>query len=341
MVDEKHLSSGQSNQNNQNSRSGDQRGRNRRSRNSGGSRNEDFFISQRLRAIGGSTLDLESIDLPMDIKFSVRNRLYVGNLTSEMCKEESLREIFQPYGEISEIFMNADKNFAFIKVDYHLNALKAQRSLDGTIVNGRQLRIRFASSDSIVRVKNLTSYVSNELLFRAFEIFGSIERAIVKVDDRGNSKGEGIVEFTKKSAANACLRLCADNCFFLTAILRPCIVEPLELTDETNGMPEKALNKTSQQFFHERSCGPRFAALDSFEHQYGSKWKQLWNQYESKRSALERDLKREEQKLEIQLDFLRNERETEILRQGKRHWESKSCSSIFEFWSCRATNSRG
>lgn len=307
---------------------GEHRTRNRKSRNSGGSRNDEYFISQRLRAFDGSAADLESIELPLDIKFSVRNRLYVGNLTNEMAKIESLRELFQPYGEISEIFMNADKNFAFIRVDYHLNALKAQRALDGTIVNGRQLRIRLASSESIVRVRNLTDYVSNELLYRAFEIFGAVERAIVKVDDRGNPKGEGIVEFNKKSSANACLRICAEKCFFLTATLRPCIVEALEMTDETIGMPEKALNKSSQQFIYERSWGPRFGAPDSFEHEYGCKWKQLWNQYESKNYALINELKREEQKLEIQLEFMRNERETEMLRQGKCSLGRKSCVYI-------------
>lgn len=315
------MSSGQFKPSNHNSRaggSGDQRGRNRRARNSSGNRNEEHFINQRLRAIG-STLDLEPIELDADMKFSIHNRLYIGNLTSENAKDETLREIFKPYGEISDIFINSEKNFAFIRVDYHLNALKAQRALDGTNLNGRQLRIRFASSESVVRVRNLTGFVSNELLYRAFEVFGPIERAIVKVDDRGNSQGEGIVEFSKKSSANACLRLCAENCFFLTSTLRPCIVEPMEQADDTIGMPDKAFNKSSQQFISERSCGPRFAAFDSFEHEYGIKWKQLWNEYEMKKSSLERELKREEQKLEIQLDFLRNERETEMLRQGKKN----------------------
>lgn len=319
VADERSSLSGPFKPSNQNSRAGgsaDKRGRNRRSRNSSGNRSDEYFINQRLRAFG-STLDLEPIELDADMKFSIRNRLYIGNLTSEMAKDESLREIFQPYGEISDIFINSEKNFAFIRVDYHLNALKAQRALDGTILNGRQLRIRFASSESVVRVRNLTSFVSNELLYRAFEVFGPVERAIVKVDDRGNSKCEGIVEFSKKSSANSCLRLCAENCFFLTATLRPCIVEPMEQADDTIGMPDKALNKSSQQFISERSCGPRFAPLDSFEHEYGIKWKQLWHEFNMKNSSLERELKREEQKLEIQLDFLRNERETEMLRQGK------------------------
>lgn len=299
--------------------SGDQRARNRKSRISGGSRNEESLVRQRLRAIGGSTVDLEPIEIPLDIKFSVRNRLYVGNLSKEMAKLDGLRELFQPYGELSEVFINAEKNFAFLRVDNHLNALKAQRALDGTFVNGRQLRIRLASSESIVRVKNLTDYVSNELLYQAFEVFGPVERAIVTVDDRGNSKGEGIVEFTKKSSALACLRLCADNCFFLTASMRPCIVEPLELKDETIGMPEKALNKNSPQFINERQSGPRFAAPDSVEHEYGSKWKQLHYQFESKHAALINEFKREEQKLEMQLEFWRSEHETEMLRQGKGH----------------------
>jgi len=129
--------------------------------------------------------------------------------------------------------------------------------------------------------------------------------------------GEGIVEFAKKSSASACLRLCNEKCFFLTASLRPCLVEPMEVNDDNDGLPEKAFNKKMPDFNHERGVGPRFADLNSFEHEYGSRWKQLHNLFKTKQDALKRELKMEEDKLEAQMEYARYEQETELLRQGE------------------------
>ncbi|XP_033169007.1 protein no-on-transient A isoform X1 [Drosophila mauritiana] len=281
---------------------------------------EDFFISQRLRSISGPTFELEPVEVPTETKFSGRNRLYVGNLTNDITDDE-LREMFKPYGEISEIFSNLDKNFTFLKVDYHPNAEKAKRALDGSMRKGRQLRVRFAPNATILRVSNLTPFVSNELLYKSFEIFGPIERASITVDDRGKHMGEGIVEFAKKSSASACLRMCNEKCFFLTASLRPCLVDPMEVNDDTDGLPEKAFNKKMPDFNQERSIGPRFADPNSFEHEYGSRWKQLHNLFKTKQDALKRELKMEEDKLEAQMEYARYEQETELLRQELRKRE--------------------
>ncbi|XP_033243600.1 protein no-on-transient A isoform X1 [Drosophila miranda] len=286
----------------------------------GGGGGDDFFIGQRLRAITGPTLELPPVEVPEETKFSGRNRLYVGNLTGDITDNE-LREMFKPFGEIGEIFSNIEKNFTFLKVDYHVNAEKAKRALDGSLRKGRQLRVRFAPNATILRVSNLTPFVSNELLYKSFEIFGPLERASITVDDRGKHTGEGIVEFAKKSSASACLRLCNEKCFFLTASLRPCLVEPMEVNDDNDGLPEKALNKKLQDFNQERCVGPRFADLNSFEHEYGSRWKQLHDLYKSKQDALKRELKMEEDKLEAQMEYARYEQETELLRQELRKRE--------------------
>lgn len=128
-----------------------------------------------------------------------------------------MKELFKPFGEISEVFINKEKNFAFLKMDYHLNAEKAKRELDGTNRKNRQIRIRFAPNATTIRVKNLTPWVSNELLFKSFEIFGPVERAIIVVDERGKPIGEGIVEFARKNSANAAIKYCAERCFFLSS----------------------------------------------------------------------------------------------------------------------------
>lgn len=137
-----------------------------------GRRGEDFMIQQRLKQLHGPTHELPPIE-HNEVKFSGRNRLYVGNLPQDV-KEEDLREWFKPFGEVNEAFVNNEKNFAFLKVDYHANAERAKRELDGSMHKNRPIRIRFAPNATTIRVKNLTPFVTNELLHKAFEIFGSV-----------------------------------------------------------------------------------------------------------------------------------------------------------------------
>ena len=269
-----------------------------------------------------------------EFKFSGRNRLYIGNLTSDVTEEE-LKEMFRPYGEISEAFINAEKNFAFLKLDFHVNAERAKKELDGTMRKNKPIRIRFAPNATTVRVKNLTSYVSNELLFKAFEVFGQVERAVIIVDDRGKTTGEGIVEYARKSGAMTAMKYCQDKCYFLTSSLRPCVVEVFDHIDDNDGFPERSLMKKNNEFFKSRQNGPRFAEVGAFEHEFGTKWKQLYDLYKQKHDALKREMQIEEEKLEAQMEYARFEHETETLREElrmreqdrerqKREWENKT-----------------
>ena len=96
-------------------------------------------------------------------------------------------------------------------------AEQAKYDLDGHILLGKPLRVRFASQCAPIKVKSLSPNVSNELLKDAFEqYFGGVERAVVIVDDRGKSTGEGIIEFEKKPSAQKCLNECTERCFFIT-----------------------------------------------------------------------------------------------------------------------------
>jgi proline- and glutamine-rich splicing factor len=269
--------------------------------------------------MAGPTHDLPELHCE-EVKFSGRNRLYIGNLTSDVSEDE-LKDMFSPYGEISESFINAEKNFAFLKVDYRANAERAKKELDGKIRKNKPIRIRFAPNATIVRVKNLTHHVSNELLYKAFEVFGQIERAVIIVDDRGKSTGEGIVEFARKSGAVASLKFCHDKCFFLTSSLRPCVVEPFEHIDEIDGYPEKSLLRKNNDYFRARQNGPRFAESGTFEHEFGTKWKQMYDLYKQKHDALKREMLIEEEKLEAQMEYARFEHETESLREQLRKRE--------------------
>lgn len=277
---------------------------------------EQYFINEKLRMLQGPLMDIPPIESE-EAKFSGRNRLYIGNLTNDVTEDE-LTELFRPYGDISEIFMNKDKNYAFVRVDYFSNAEKAKRELEGTMRKNRMLRVRFAPNATAIRVRNLTPWVSNELLFKSFEVFGPVERASVHVDERGKSTGEGIVEFKNKPGAMVALRYCTEKCYFLTASLRPVIVEPYTYQDDTDGLPEKSMNKKIPDFQKARQHGPRFADHGSFEHEYGQRWKQMHELYKQKAESLKREMIMEEEKLEAQMEFARYEHETEQLREQLR-----------------------
>ncbi|CAH0714278.1 unnamed protein product, partial [Brenthis ino] len=280
---------------------------------------EEHMLANKLKDLMGPLIDLPPIEQP-EVKFNGRSRLYIGNLTNDVTEEEILN-LFNQFGETAELFLNKEKNFGFIKMDYRVNAEKAKRELDGKMRNGRNIRVRFAPHNSAVRIKNLPPFVSNELLYRAFEIFGKIEKAYVKVDERGKTLGEGIVEFARKPSALAAIRNCSEKCFFLTSSLRPVIVENLEEPDEFDGYPEKNLPKKHPEFLRAREIGPRFSEAGSFEHEYGTRWKQLHELHRQKEEALKKELAAEEEKLEAQMEYAKYEHETELLREQLRQRE--------------------
>merc|ERR550519_1649020 len=267
----------------------------------------------RLQEIQGPTHELPPIDTS-ERRFSGRSRLYIGNIQPDMT-EEKLKDLVGKFGEVGEMFFNQEKHFAFLRMDFRENAEKAKRELDGKMMDGRNLRVRFAPHQGALKVKNLGPWVTNELLHRSFSVFGDLERAVVMVDDRGRSKGEGVVEFERKPSAMDAFRRCSEGCFFLTASLRPVIVELLDDTADDDGLSEKMLPKRSPDFNKEREIGPRFAAPSSFEAEYGEKWKQLYEMKKQKIEALDREMKLEEDKLIAQMEFARYEHETENLRQ--------------------------
>lgn len=89
-------------------------------------------------------------------------------------------------------------------------------SLDGKSFKGREMKVRFAASNSSVKVSNLHPMVSNELLEEAFSQFGEVEKAVVVTDERGKSLGHGIVDFSRKGFAQNAIRRCHEDHFFLT-----------------------------------------------------------------------------------------------------------------------------
>lgn len=72
------------------------------------------MMYEKLNQMGGHTYDLPLLDTK-EKKFSGRSRLYIGNIPAEVT-EEDLNNLFKPYGETSELFINKEKNFGFIRL---------------------------------------------------------------------------------------------------------------------------------------------------------------------------------------------------------------------------------
>lgn len=79
-----------------------------------GGRSMDDRIMEKLSQMVGPTFDLPPLDAT-EKKFSGRSRLYLGNLANEI-NDEDLTELFKPFGETAELFLNKEKNFGFIKM---------------------------------------------------------------------------------------------------------------------------------------------------------------------------------------------------------------------------------
>ena len=65
--------------------------------------------------------------------------VYVGNLIPYTTQAD-LIPVFQGYGYIVEIRMQADRGFAFVKLDTHANAALAITHLQNQMVHGRPIK---------------------------------------------------------------------------------------------------------------------------------------------------------------------------------------------------------
>jgi len=77
-------------------------------------------------------------------------RLYVGNLAYSSTKEQ-LAEVFGHHGEVTDAFVVMDrdtgrsKGFGFVEMPNDNEAQEAMRELDGTMLEGRSIRVNEAT----------------------------------------------------------------------------------------------------------------------------------------------------------------------------------------------------
>ncbi|XP_058966959.1 paraspeckle component 1 isoform X3 [Pocillopora verrucosa] len=245
-------------------------------------------------------------------KFSGRCRLFVGNLTN--CDEKELRDMFEKYGEVAEVFVNKDKGFGFVRLDTRLNAEAAKQAVDNQYRNGRTLRVRFAQHAAALKVLNLGPTVTNELLHQAFSQFGDVERAIVVCDDRGKSKGHGIIEFSRKNSAQTALQQVNDGLFLLGRTPCPVSVKQLEHIEDEDGILDEHM-KRNPAFQKEREAQPHFVSPNTFESEWAQRWRALEEMEGSQREALDKQFKEARDKLQGEMDQAIQEHEAVLMRQ--------------------------
>ncbi|KAM4047023.1 splicing factor, proline- and glutamine-rich isoform 1-T2 [Anomaloglossus baeobatrachus] len=261
----------------------------------------------------GVRATLSLLKRPGEKTYTQRCRLFVGNLPTDITDDE-FKKLFSKYGEPGEVFINKSKGFGFIKLETRALAEISKAELDDFPMRGRQLRVRFATHSAALSVRNLSPYVSNELLEEAFSQFGPVERAVVIVDDRGRSTGKGIVEFAAKPAARKAFDRCTEGVFLLTTTPMPVIVEPLEQFDDEDGLPEKLAQK-NHMYQKEREVPPRFAQHGSFEFEYSQRWKSLDEMEKQQRQQVEKNMKEAKEKLESEMEDAFHEHQANLLRQ--------------------------
>ncbi|KAK7125019.1 hypothetical protein R3I94_019165 [Phoxinus phoxinus] len=250
---------------------------------------------------------------PGEKTYTQRCRLFIGNLPNDITEGE-FRKLFAKYGEPSEIFINQSKGFGFIRLESRALAEVAKAELDDIPMKGRPLRVRFATHSAALSVRNLSPFVSNELLEEAFSQFGVVERAVVIVDDRGRSTGKGIVEFSSKPAARKAIDRISDGVFLLTSSPRPIVVELLEQYDDEDGLPEKLAQK-NPSYQKERDQPPRFARPGTFEFEYSQRWKSLDEMEKQQRQQVEKNIREAREKLEGEMEDAYHEHQANMLRQ--------------------------
>lgn len=275
-------------------------------------------------------IDRSILDYEPEIKvkkFSNKCRIFVGGLLN--ANEKLLKDMFTKFGEISELWLNKEKGFGFVKLDYESNVQRAIDHYNGMVRINNVIRVRHAARSSSIKVSNLSFAISNEHLCDSFKIFGEVDHAVVVCDERGKSLGWGIVDFvTKKSALSAVAR-CNEEFFLLCKSPIPIFVSELKEEDIEEGFPEKTAPKNSL-FHRERSEGPRFAMHGSFEYQHCLKWKVLFANEKTERKKLDDLLKKNRLHLEIEtekqfIDFLqqqerlRHQEELRRIEETKRH----------------------
>lgn len=72
-------------------------------------------------------------------------RLYVGNLSYQTA-ESALRQVFEEFGTLADVTIVEGKGFGFVEFETDDAAQEAMNSLNGSQLDGRQIRVDVAQA---------------------------------------------------------------------------------------------------------------------------------------------------------------------------------------------------
>ncbi|CAN8065147.1 unnamed protein product [Agarophyton chilense] len=156
--------------------------------------------------------------------------VYVKNIEDEKCNEESVRDVFSQFGEITSVHIaknddDSPRGFAFINFASPEMAKRAVDEMNEKDIGTKRVTVCPAQKKSVreaelrnkyemlraersqkyqginLYVKNLSDDIDDERLRAEFSPYGTITSAKVMRDDKGFSKGFGFVCFTQPEEA--------------------------------------------------------------------------------------------------------------------------------------------
>lgn len=149
--------------------------------------------------------------------------VWVGGLDGEV-NEELLWELMLQAGPLVTVHIPRDKitgehsGYAFVEFASEEDADYAMKIMNMVRLYGKALKINKASRDrkdmdvgANVFVGNLDPDVDDQLLYNTFSAFGQVLSAKVMLDQDGNSKGFGFVNFADFESSDAGPSMCRTH----------------------------------------------------------------------------------------------------------------------------------
>jgi RNA recognition motif-containing protein len=110
------------------------------------------------------------------------SKLYVGDLGDN--RKSDLTRLFSKYGEISTLYFDENKHFAFVEFASSIDAQRALERTNNKTVNGSKLRVEYAKSDKTTRTDHRRALSRDRsptsILYSHLQVIDSFESIFVE-----------------------------------------------------------------------------------------------------------------------------------------------------------------